>query len=88
MNAERLHVVAIALRKEFAELEIVQILQQLRESLERSIQNPQQQQFQQQVSDRLAGLKKRLPKRPATLSVLRGVRSLRSLGPPASWVTR
>lgn len=60
MNAERLHVVAIALRKEFTELEVVENLQQIRDSLERWVQNPQQAQFQQQVSQRLTELQKRL----------------------------
>jgi hypothetical protein len=65
MNAERLHVVAIALRNEFQRLETVDHLQQMREALERLTQNPQQPQFQQQVSSRLNELQKRLSTAPS-----------------------
>jgi hypothetical protein len=65
MNAERLHVVAIALKNEFQQLETVEHLQQMREALERLTQNPQQPQFQQQVSSRLNELQKRLSSAPS-----------------------
>ena len=60
MNAERLHVIALALRSELTESKIVESLQQIRDSLERWVQNPQQAQFQQQVSQTLTELQKRL----------------------------
>ena len=56
MNAERLHVIALALRSELTESKIVESLQQIRDSLERWVQNPQQAQFQQQVSQTLQGV--------------------------------
>src|SRR5207237_653156 len=60
MNAERLHVIALALRSEVTESKIVESLQQIRDSLERWVQNPQQAQCQQQVSQTLTELQKRL----------------------------
>src|SRR6266568_6692303 len=65
MNAERLHVIALALRKEFTELQIVDNLQQIRDSLERWVTNQQQVQFQQQVSQKLTELQKNLAKAPS-----------------------
>lgn len=66
MNAERLHVIARAIRDEMTKLNLVENLEQIRDSLQRSINQPQQQAaFQETISQKLAEIYKSLENAPS-----------------------
>lgn len=65
MNAERLHVIARAIRSEMQELNLIQNLQQLVGSLQNQINQPQQPSHQQAVSQKLRELYEQLEKAPS-----------------------
>lgn len=65
MNAERLHVIARAIRNEMDEIELVDNLQQLRGSLQNLVNQPQQPAHQQAVDQKLRELGEQLDNAPS-----------------------
>lgn len=61
MNAERLHVIALAIRDDLAETRLEKIMAQLVAALQNQVNQPQAPEHQQQVSTHLAALLKVLP---------------------------
>ena len=60
MNAERLHIIAIAVRDDLSETNVETTLQNLVSSLNNQVNQPAQPQFQQEVSNHLQTLKEAL----------------------------